>query len=475
MLFSSLIFVFVFLPIVLIGHQLLKGTKRNYFLLVASLTFYAWGEPKFVIVMASSIVMNYCFGRLLGIHEHPKNRKLLLVLAVIGNMSILFIFKYLNFTISNIDRIFADLIPQTHIVLPIGVSFFTFQAMSYVIDVYRGHAHVQKNPFFLGLYISLFPQLIAGPIVRYTEIESSIYERKVSLDDFGEGARRFMIGFSKKILIANNLALITDWAFESVADGTISTVGAWLGAICYAMQIYFDFGGYSDMAIGLGRMLGFRFSENFIYPYSKGSMKGFWTENHVSLCNWFRDYIYFPLGGSKCSTIKTIRNMLVVWGITGIWHGASWTFLIWGLVYFVILVGEKYLHLPERFKTNFGRILYRCFTLLMLVLLNGVLFRNIGFAPTMEYIGSMFMLTGCPMATPRLFYFVHSYGIIVVIGLIYATSFFRAAKNRIIKDKSDQFINGFTCIATIIYGVLFLVSISYIVMGSYNPFIYFNF
>ena len=475
MLFSSLIFVFVFLPIVLTCHTLLKGTARNYFLLAASLVFYAWGEPKFVIVMMSSILMNYIFGRILENAEQAGTRKLILVLAIIGNMSILFIFKYLNFAISNIDKIFADLIPQTHIVLPIGISFFTFQAMSYVIDVYRGHAHVQKNPFFLGLYISMFPQLIAGPIVRYTEIEQNIYERHVSFDDFGEGARRFMIGFSKKIIIANNLALVTDWAFESVSDGTISTAGAWLGAICYAMQIYFDFGGYSDMAIGLGRMLGFHYSENFIYPYSKASMKGFWTENHVSLCNWFRDYIYFPLGGSKCSTIKTIRNMLVVWGITGIWHGASWTFLIWGLVYFVILVIEKYLHLPERFKTKFGRLVWRLFTLLMLVLLNGVLFRNIGFTPTVEYIGSMFMLTGCPMATPKFFYYAHSYGIIIVTGLIYASSAFRAIKNRIVKDKSEQFINGFTTIATIVYVILFIVSISYIVMGSYNPFIYFNF
>lgn len=473
MLFSSLSFLFVFLPAVLIINFLLKENYRNYFLLLASLVFYAWGEPKFVVVMITSILLNYVFGLLVG--SHRQRAKLWVSLAVISNMSILFIFKYLNFAISNIDKIFEDLLPQTEIVLPIGISFFTFQAMSYVIDVYRGHAKVQKNPFYLGLYISLFPQLIAGPIVRYTEIEAQIMSRFVSKESFGEGVRRFIIGFNKKIIIANNLAIVTDWAFASLGEGTASIVGIWLGAVCYALQIYFDFGGYSDMAIGLGKMLGFDFQENFIYPYSKGSIKGFWTENHISLCTWFRDYIYIPLGGSRGSTLKTVRNMFVIWAITGIWHGANWIFLGWGLVYFVLLVIERYARLPERFKTNCGKILYRIFALVMLVILNGVLFRNAGTAVTIEYISSMFALNQIPFISARTIFYLHQYGVIIIFAIIYSASTFRYLKNIIVEKSGKIGYEVFSFVGSVSYIFLFLVAISYLVLGSYNPFIYFNF
>lgn len=472
MLFSSLVFVFVFLPIVLGINHLLKEKYRNYFLLLASIIFYAWGEPKFVLVMLSSILLNYLFGLAI---QHSKNNsaKAILALAVVANISILFIFKYLNFVASNIDKIFADLLPQFSITLPIGISFFTFQAMSYVIDVYRGNAQAQRNPFYLGLYISLFPQLIAGPIVRYIDIEKQIYSRTVTRETFGEGVRRFLIGFSKKILIANNIALIADWGFSSINGGHGSIVCAWLGAIAYALQIYFDFGGYSDMAIGLGKMLGFEYQENFIYPYSKGSIKGFWTENHISLCNWFRDYIYIPLGGSRVSTIKNIRNMFVVWGITGIWHGADWVFLFWGLIYFVLLTGEKYLKLPDNLKHNVSKILYRIFCLVMLVILNGVLFRDVGGANTINYILTMFGAGDVPLYTQEVIFYLHEYGVFLAGAIIYSTSVFRYIKNRILLQ--NKYINVFSVLATISYMGLFLVSVSYLVLGSYNPFIYFNF
>ncbi|WP_027869594.1 MBOAT family protein [Eubacterium sp. AB3007] len=472
MLFSSLSFLFVFLPCVLGIDHVLKDQYRNYFLFVASIIFYAWGEPKFVFVMLTSIAMNYLFGLSLECAKEAL-RRWILTIAVIMNLLILFIFKYLNFAASNLDKIFTDLVPQFDIVLPIGISFFTFQAMSYVIDVYRGQAKAQKNPFFLGLYIALFPQLIAGPIVRYTEIERQIYNRTITPDSFGDGVRRFLIGFSKKVLIANNIALIADWSYETIGSGSGSVICAWLGAISYALQIYFDFGGYSDMAIGLGKMLGFQFQENFIYPYSKGSMKGFWSENHISLCNWFRDYVYIPLGGSRGSTIKTIRNLFVVWAITGIWHGADWVFLFWGLIYFAILVFEKYTKIPDRFEGKAGKVIYRIFTLVMLVILNGVLFRDVGLNATLHYISSMFGTAGLPIFSTDVLFYLHEYGVFLAFAIVYSTSAFRYIKNRIVKN--NQYLNIFSGISIVVYMVLFLVGISYLVLGSYNPFIYFNF
>ncbi len=477
MLFTSLIFIFGFLPAVLLVNCLLKAEYRNYFLLAASIFFYAWGEPGFVLVMLASISANYFFGILIGRLKpaQPAAAKAVLILAVVSNLSLFFVFKYLNFAISNIDYFFHDLIPQTNIRLPIGISFFTFQAMSYVIDVYRGYARPQYNLFYLGLYISLFPQLIAGPIVRYNDIEKQILSRTVTFDDFSEGVRRFMIGFNKKILIANSLANVTDWAFSHIGRDDMSFAGAWIGAVCYALQIYFDFGGYSDMAIGLGRMLGFRFRENFIYPYSKPSVRGFWTENHISLSTWFRDYVYYPLGGSKGSTFMTIRNMFIVWAITGIWHGASWIFLLWGLMHFSLIVIEKYGRFPERFRTFAGRGLWRVFSLVMLVVLNGVLFRNPGYRKTLLYLKSLFGINRLPLMTVKTVYYLHEYGVIMVFAVLYAFALFRTVGSRINESENRAVINVFGVSSVVVYTALFLVSVSYLIMGSYNPFIYFNF
>lgn len=339
MLFSSMEFIFVFLPAVMGVNLLLRGRARNYWLLLSSLLFYAWGEPSFVFVMIGSIILNYVTALLI---DHFRDRsgwkKALLAANIVCNLSVLFVFKYLNFVTRTIRAWFPGmipLIPETSVILPIGISFFTFQALSYVIDVYRGTS-AQKNPAYLGLYISLFPQLIAGPIVRYGTIAEQIESRKITLADFSEGILTFLRGFNKKILLANVLAEVADKAFGSSGN----SIGmAWLGALCYTLQIYFDFGGYSDMAIGLGRMLGFRFEKNFDYPYISRTITEFWRRWHISLGSFFRDYLYIPMGGNRR---HQFFNILVVWFLTGMWHGASWNFILWGLYFGLIVALEKY-------------------------------------------------------------------------------------------------------------------------------------
>ena len=387
MVFSSTTFLFLFLPAVIFFYwlpdvfikiksffckkdtvpQRVEAAKRseaegagvggsgirkykNLVLLAFSILFYAWGEPAFVLVMLLSIFINYLLGRL--IDKYRNHDKALLWTSVLFNLGILFIFKYLCFTLQNISWLISKDFSSIKIALPIGISFFTFQAMSYVIDVYKKKVQVQKSLFNLGLYIALFPQLIAGPIVRYETIEKKIENRDENYDDFAEGTVRFIQGLAKKVIIANNVALVSDAAFETPIN-ELSTAFAWLGAIAYSLQLYFDFSGYSDMAIGLGKMFGFHFLENFNYPYMASSITDFWRRWHISLSSWFRDYVYFPLGGSRVdSKARHIFNLFIVWLLTGIWHGANWTFIVWGLFYFILLVIEKqkslvgsYLHL----------------------------------------------------------------------------------------------------------------------------------
>lgn len=470
MLFSSLIFLFAFLPIVLFLYYIVfrKSIRlQNVLLFITSIFFYAWGEPKFVFVMMASVVMNYVWALLVARYQAYKKK--IIPFAVVSNLGLLFVFKYLNFTVSNIDHFFGDILPQTEIVLPIGISFFTFQAMSYVIDVYRGDAKVQKNILYVALYISFFPQLIAGPIVRYTDIESKLAERKISFEDFSVGTRKFLIGLSKKVIIANNLAMITDAAFENVESGYLSLCFAWLGAAAYALQIYFDFDGYSGMAIGLGKMFGFHFPENFIYPYRAKSIHEFWKYNHISLCTWFRDYVYIPLGGSRRGKLVWVRNMFIVWVLTGIWHGASWTFLIWGLAYFVLLVIEKELKLPERLK-HMG-IFYQIFTLVCLFILNGVFFRDVGSENTTRYLLSMFSVKGGAFDDLAMQYILE-YKVIIITAVIYAFAGFYLLRNKLSHSKINSLIE---VICPIVYAVLFFISVSYLAIGAYNPFIYFNF
>lgn len=472
MLFSSTIFIFAFLPAVLIGYFLLAKQYRNYYLLLMSLGFYAWGEPKFAIVMIFSIIVNYIYGLLIDkSRPKPSLCKAYLILAIATNLSILFVFKYLNFTIFNINKIFGNAIPQTHIVLLLGVSFFTFQAMSYVVDVYRNVVHVQKNIFYFGMFKAFFPQLIAGPIVRYSTVEEQITDRKVTFDSFSEGVRRFMIGISKKVLIANNVAIIADKAFGMSNAGGLSVSFAWLGVIAYAFQIFFDFSGYSDMAIGLGRMFGFKFLENFNYPYISKSVTEFWRRWHVSLGTWFKDYVYFPLGGSRVkSRYRLVFNLFVVWFLTGFWHGASWNFVAWGLLYFVLLVFEKLILHPE--KLNFGKYIYQIFTLIF-VLIGWVLFRSKGFGDAIIYVKSMFGLSGNPLFDPNTALYINEKWVFLLFAVLCSTPVFKICKERM--QGKGPLTNVFNVLGVLIYVFLFLLSISYLVVGAHNPFIYFNF
>lgn len=475
MLFSSLFFLFAFLPILLLLYHTVCRKNiaiQNGLLLLASLFFYAWGEPKFVFVMMASIFINYLFG--IWIHKTPgRAGRWCLIFATVCNIGLLFIFKYLNFTISNLDRIFGLMIPQTEIMLPIGISFFTFQAMSYVIDVYRGTVKVQQNPFYLALYISFFPQLIAGPIVRYSTIESQIRARSISLDGFAEGVRRFIIGFFKKVFLANNVALIADQAFSIVDTSELSVALAWLGSFAYTLQIYFDFSGYSDMAIGLGKMFGFQFLENFNYPYLSKSISEFWRRWHISLGMWFRDYVYIPLGGSHVeNSWLLVRNLLIVWTLTGVWHGANWTFLLWGLFYFFLLTGEKLLGIPKRRDGKSKNLIYMIVVFLC-VNAGWVLFRAENISAAIHYFFAMLGLTGNPWIDNLAIQYFCENWVFLLVGTGYAFAGFKW-----LRRKMEQYRILDICInicAPFVYMGLFIVAVTYLVIGAYNPFIYFNF
>lgn len=482
MLFSSLIFLVFFLPAVLIPYYTILRNHRkaqNGFLLVASLGFYAWGEPWFVLVLMLSIIGNWAFGLL--IDKHRQNQQLArfsIVLMLIFNLTIIFIFKYLMFTLTNINKLFGSDFNIIHIVLPIGISFFTFQAISYVIDVYRGHGGVQKNPLNVGLYITFFPQLIAGPIVRYETIADQIMNRKETMQDFSEGVCRFLIGFGKKILLANNFAIIADKAFNM--PGTeLSVSFAWMGAIAYTLQIFFDFSGYSDMAIGLGKMFGFHFLENFNYPYISKSISEFWRRWHISLATWFRDYVYFPMGGSRVSSKgRLVFNLFVVWALTGLWHGANWTFICWGLFYFTFITLEKLTGFESLGGQRFGvKLVKRVYTLL-LVIFGWVLFRStsislaIAYLKTMLFMGSVEILDANTMvyfAENKVFFL---FGILMSMPLIKMISTPLNEKFRKGNRLIDSFVNIAYPTALLLF---FIIAISYLVKGSYNPFIYFNF
>ena len=348
MLFSSIEFLLLFLPLTYGINFLLPKKFRNYWLLIASLFFYAWGEPRFVFVMMASICFNYLLARWIErCRDNKSKAKTILILDVALNLGILMIFKYLNFITATVHSWLPAIrswFPETYIVLPIGISFFTLQALSYVLDVYR-EFDAQKNPAYLGLYIALFPQLIAGPIVRYTTVMDQINDRHITADDFKKGIMRFLLGFNKKILLANVLSEVADMAFAS-GDNTVCM--AWMGALCYGLQLYFDFDGYSDMAIGLGRMLGFHFLENFNYPYISNNLTEFWRRWHISLTTWFRDYVYFPLGGSRVKPGRVVLNLFIVWFLTGLWHGANWTFIVWGILYGAVTIAERMWRIPKR-------------------------------------------------------------------------------------------------------------------------------
>lgn len=472
MLFSSTTFLFLFLPIVLFFNFIVFKKSRllqNIFLLFASLFFYAWGEPKFVLVMIASIIINWFCGLIISKKRDSKViSRLVIGINVALNLGLLFVFKYLTFTGNIIDSLFGIDLPIPNIALPIGISFFTFQGMSYVLDVYREKGDVQTNILYVGLYVSFFPQLIAGPIVRYETVADEIKNRKETLDDFFDGFARFVVGMAKKVLLANSFAILADQSFNAVKNGdNISVMFAWLGAIGYTFQIFFDFSGYSDMAIGLGRMFGFHFLENFDYPYISTSITEFWRRWHMSLGTWFRDYVYFPLGGSRCGKAQNIFNLFVVWSLTGLWHGANFTFIIWGLMYFVLLVIEK---LTGIYRKS-GKVInvFKWLYTMLFVILGWVIFRAESIGDAVVYIRSMFGLVGNAF-TDGIFsgWFTQSF-ILLVIGVVLSTPIFRYLSQK----TSNSNIIGFVKVGGLIG--LFVISVASLVSSSYNPFIYFNF
>ncbi|EST12697.1 MBOAT family O-acyltransferase [Sporolactobacillus laevolacticus] len=473
MLFSSILFIFYFLPAVLLLYFACRFSTRlqNVVLLFASLIFYAWGEPRFVIIMISSILFNYVCGLL--INATLKNKtwsKIALIFTIVGNIGNLFVFKYLDFVIKNINYGAHAHIPLPDIVLPLGISFFTFHSLSYIIDVYRGTVKVQKNLIYLALYIAIFPALIAGPIVRYNTIANQLLERTETWRKFSIGCCRFVTGLGKKVLIANNMAIVADRIFAMSADSSIPLLLAWLGAIAYTFQIFFDFSAYSDMAIGLGLMFGYEFEENFNYPYLSKSISEFWRRWHISLGTWFRDYVYFPLGGSRVgSTDRLVWNLFIVWMLTGIWHGAEWTFVVWGFINFVCITSEKLFQFEQIQNINFIKHVYALFV----IVIGWVIFRANNLQAAGKYIGSMFGSGGFWSDTA--FMFVKEFAVFFIIALILCAPVARRV-NRIVVDNDYP---ALSIAVTILYPVvilsLFVLSVTYLVKGSYNPFIYFQF
>ena len=471
MLFSSVEFIFIFLPIVIFVYYVLlkkSRTLQNIFLTFSSLFFYAWGEPKFVIIMIISILINWYLAiRVDKKRGNKKSIKLLLCMTIIINLSILFIFKYLMFTLTNINNIFGSNLSVPNITLPIGISFFTFQAISYVIDVYRKNGEVQKNPLNVALYIAFFPQLIAGPIVRYETIAKQIKSRQETFDDFASGVCRFMVGLGEKVLLSNTLAIVADNAFNMNSINELSLSMAWLGAIAYTFQIYYDFSGYSDMAIGLGKMFGFSFLENFNYPYISKSISEFWRRWHISLGSWFRDYVYFPLGGSRVDTKKKLLfNLFVVWFLTGIWHGANWTFIIWGIMYFVLISIEKLIGFEKKFnKLSFIKHIYTMF----FVILGWVIFRSSNITEAFSYMGKMFGVRASGIFDAYFYLNIVENLIFIIVATIFSAPIYKIINKKVKENKLIALIYVMGMI------ILFIVAISYILKGAYNPFIYFNF
>lgn len=463
MVFSSTIFLFLFLPTVLIGYYnpwFRSQGFRNGFLLLASLGFYAWGEPVFVFLMIASIMVTWLFG--LSIGKKQDKAKRILTGAIIYHVAILFVFKYSGFVAQQAGLLLFHKDVETGIELPIGISFFTFQMMSYLFDVYWGKTAVQKSIFKLALYVLLFPQLIAGPIVRYNQIEKEIDHRNVSKKDFTEGMERFIYGLAKKVLLSNYLAYVADSVFDASER---SVAAAWLGGICYTLQIYFDFSGYSDMAIGMGRMFGFHFTENFNYPYISKSVTEFWRRWHISLSTWFRDYVYFPLGGNRVSKERWIFNIFTVWLLTGIWHGANWTFLIWGLLYFVVLMIEKITGFIEKLG-RFSHI----YTMTA-VILAWVIFRADTIGDAVIYLGNMAGIHSTGLIDELFSEMMKTGAFVLVVGCALSAPVYRIMLDRIRmkSERVEEIVRSVTGI------VLFILAVVETVASTYSPFIYFNF
>lgn len=483
MVFSSITFLFFFLPTTLLLYYIVSPAKRNLILLAASLFFYAWGEGVYVLLMLASIVINYSAGRLITRHRGSSLCQIDFIVAILLNLSILVFFKYANFVTDNVNTLFAlwglPRIDLTPIRLPIGISFFTFQALSYVIDVYRGRAEYQKNIINLALYISLFPQLIAGPIIRYQDIAKEIIIRKICINDLSEGIQRFILGLSKKVLLANPLAVIVDHIFL-LPQTELTLTLSWLGALCFTLQIYYDFSGYSDMAIGLGRMFGFHFLENFNYPYISKSIREFWRRWHISLSTWFRDYVYIPLGGGRKGNSRTYLNLVIVFLLCGLWHGAAWTFILWGFYHGFFIILER---------TRIGEFLRDCcspfqtLVTMFIVVVGWVIFRCDSIGIAMDYLAVMFGYTQLATDTVLLSALLDnkiSFEICVAIVLAFPIFPSLIKHGNCLLDRLRGPIFQIVSTATLSIKYIALIALLYfsiisLAAGVYNPFIYFRF
>lgn len=472
MVFSSMLFLWAFLPITLILYYISDLKLKNIILLLASIVFYSWGEPKYVILMVISVIINYIVGINIGKSNSIYNAKSNLIFGIIINLGILGYFKYFNFFVENINFIFkGNVFFAKEIILPIGISFYTFQIMSYIVDVYRdkilGRDTSQKNIFSLALYISLFPQLIAGPIVKYHDVENQIKDRSISIIDRSYGIKRFIYGLGKKVIIANSMAKIADNIFAIQID-QMGTFVAWSGIICYTLQIYFDFSGYSDMAIGLGRMFGFKFLENFNYPYTSISIQDFWRRWHISLSTWFKEYLYIPLGGSKKGQKRTYINLIIVFFATGIWHGASWNFIVWGLFHGFFIVIERLKLKNILKKSKFISHVY----VVIVFMLGWVFFRANNLSYALKYISKMFVFkAGSNIYNLKMFWDIET----VTLGIIgiLLSGIVQVLYPKITKMVfEEKIVNIFELLLLI---MIFTISILNISSGTYNPFIYFRF
>lgn len=489
MVFSTAVFLFRFLPVVLLGYLLVCASARllrrspwpaaNLWLLLASLFFYAWGEQERVALMLVSIAGNYCFGLWAHARRETGGTRTVVALALVFNLGLLGWFKYANFFVANVESLTGSELAWTQVVLPIGISFFTFQALSYVLDVARGQAPVQRNPLHFATYVALFPQLVAGPIVRYKDVAAQLVERRVDVALFTSGARRFAIGLAKKVLIANSVAGLADLAFDTVPGAELTPAMAWAGALAYTIQIYFDFSGYSDMAIGLGRMFGFRFFENFRWPYASTSVTEFWRRWHISLSSWFRDYLYIPLGGNRHGAARTGVHLLTVFFLCGLWHGASWSFVVWGLFHGAFLVIER-----VGLGTWLGRrprALRHGYTMLVAIV-GWVFFRAESLPRALEHLGAMFFLSeGAPALWPLALYLERPIALALLLGSVGSLPWAPALGRRLAALGRSEQVGPRVAHATLELGaglllvLALLASAARLAADTYNPFIYFRF
>ena len=457
MLFSSIVFLYAFLPLTLLDYYAVPRRFRNTVLLIASLLFYFYGEQKYILLLIISSVSDYLHGLYIESHRGTQKAKYALISSIVINLAMLGIFKYTDFLIGTVNSLFGTSIPLTGLPLPIGISFFTFQTMSYSIDVYRGDAHAERSFHSFATYVCLFPQLVAGPIVRYTDIGAELNDRRLSLDRFAVGVRRFSVGLGKKVLIANLLGELVS-AYHATPEPTV--LFAWLSAVAYALQIYYDFSGYSDMAIGLGHLLGFTFPENFRHPFCSASITEFWRRWHMTMSFWFRDYVYIPLGGNRCSTKRWIFNVMVVWSLTGLWHGAAWNFVAWGVGYGLILLAERFF--IGKLLDRIGPLRY-VYTLLVTL----VMFTVFSGTDVLSTLGIMF--GGAAWSNAAAVYYLKSYAVILAVAAIGSTPVIGTLGRKI------ECTKAVTLLEPIMVAGLLLLSTAYLVDGSFNPFLYFRF